>query len=424
MKTRTDFEPDLSLPTSIRDMVIGQISYGTYDGKTSNPFEKESLDDLMKKVFAHIESESLRLYRSNEPWAIREYVIQHIFHQPVASEDNLRIASEFSKPVEQWQQDNFDPIQNFRLRLEVAGRKRGYIREVLTTAKWFVADYGRKQRYTESEILQFLRKLSMRYTKKDEQGNVILEGVNNSTYVTRCTQFKQFLSSLPEDDNSGRKQRIPFELPTFPSEFNQPVFSNQDIESIIYTALIDEKPEVTLRILLGTVYGARVGEIAEMDSSNINLDDMTIKIPTEKKGQRKPQPIPEMLKPIFSVQLEKDDTRVVVRQLKRICRKAGIDYSKGTGIHAIRRSVVTSLYSVPNLKELSIRRFMRWALDMGMGVMPRYVKTPLETTDLEVLEVHPYVKVWEELLPFIEYLPQWAELEPRLQFNKKVEKQD
>jgi hypothetical protein len=45
---------------------------------------------------------------------------------------------------------------------------------------------------------------------------------------------------------------------------------------------------------------------------------------------------------------------------------------------------------------------------MGMGVMPRYVKTPVETTDLEVIESHPYVRVWKELLPFTQYLPQWS----------------
>jgi hypothetical protein len=60
---------------------------------------------------------------------------------------------------------------------------------------------------------------------------------------------------------------------------------------------------------------------------------------------------------------------------------------------------------------------MRWAVNMGMGVMPKYVKTPVETTDLEVLEVHPYVKVWIELLPFIEYLPQWSDLMSNVQFN-------
>ena len=79
------------------------------------------------------------------------------------------------------------------------------------------------------------------------------------------------------------------------------------------------------------------------------------------------------------------------------------------------RSVVTSLYSNTNLKEISIRRFMRWSLGVDMGVMPRYVKTPLEVTDIEVLNQHPYIFMWKELLPLKNYLPQYKNL---LQFNK------
>ena len=69
------------------------------------------------------------------------------------------------------------------------------------------------------------------------------------------------------------------------------------------------------------------------------------------------------------------------------------------GVHATRRSVVTELFRVENLKEISIRRFMRRGLGTGLGVLPRYVKVPVETTGIEVLEKHPYVKVWEELFP-------------------------
>lgn len=230
-----------------------------------------------------------------------------------------------------------------------------------------VAEEGRKRRYSEHEILQFLKTLAEHYTKRDDKDKVILEGINNSTYVTRVSQFKTFLQSLPEDELTGRKQVIPFDLPSYPDEFNQPVFSNQDIESIIYTALIDEKPEVTLRIALATIYGCRCGEIAQMDSNNINLNDMTIYIPTEKKGQRKPQPIPEVLRPLFSTPLNKDSAQAIVRQLKRVCRKAHVPYTRGTGIHAIRRAVVTALYGSTSLKELSIRRFMRWAVSKGYG---------------------------------------------------------
>lgn len=77
------------------------------------------------------------------------------------------------------------------------------------------------------------------------------------------------------------------------------------------------------------------------------------------------------------------------------------------GIHSIRRSVVTSLYSNTDLKELSVRRFLRWSEGgHGMGVMPRYVKTSTEVTDTEVLSKHPFVKMWKDYAMLLPYLPQ------------------
>ena len=51
---------------------------------------------------------------------------------------------------------------------------------------------------SETQILQFLRKLADHYSKRDEHGKVVVEGISTSSYVTKCTQFQQFLKSLPE----------------------------------------------------------------------------------------------------------------------------------------------------------------------------------------------------------------------------------
>ena len=44
---------------------------------------------------------------------------------------------------------------------------------------------------------------------------------------------------------------------------------------------------------------------------------------------------------------------------------------------------------------------------IGMGVMPRYVKTPVSVTDAEVLSKHPYVAMWKQMVQFIPYLPHY-----------------
>ena len=426
-KTPTQADMELERPNSLRDFLKEELAndnaYRVRHGKEPEQHTDKDIDELMSQLYAWIEKEALRRYSSNAPWAIKEFIVKNILQEEVVNEYNFQVASEISQPVEVWQNDpeNFDPLQHFRLKLETSRKRPEYIKGVMVPARWFVRDYGRKRRYTESEILHFLRALADKYTKKDDKGKVVVRGIDTASYVTRVTQFKRFLDSLPEDQVTGRKQTIPFELPSFPDEFNQPMFSNEDIDLIIYKAITEEKPVVALRIALATIYGCRSGEIASMDSSRINLDDMTISVQTEKRGVRKPQPFPETLKPLFSVPLQKTTDYQVVRELKRVCRKARVDCPKGTGMHAVRRAVASALFDEKcNLKELTIRRFLRWSVSRVMGAFPRYVKTPVETTDLDVLEVHPYVKIWKELLPFIEYLPKWSEVISPVCFIKNI----
>jgi hypothetical protein len=69
MKTREDFQPDDTPPRSIEDIVLGAISYTTYNGRIDNrdnPLATQSLDNLMKEVFARIERQALEVYHSNE----------------------------------------------------------------------------------------------------------------------------------------------------------------------------------------------------------------------------------------------------------------------------------------------------------------------------------------------------------------------
>jgi hypothetical protein len=161
---------------------------------------------------------------------------------------------------------------------------------------------------------------------------------------------------------------------------------------------------------IATIYGCRVGELAQMSNEHINLDSNspTIDIPTEKKGRRVPQPIPKGLVLLFSIPLKPKKSYLIQKDLKRICRKAHVPILRWSGIHSIRRSVVTALYSHTDLKEISIRRFMRGSLGgRGLGIMPRYVKTPAEVTDIEVLSKHPFIPMWETMIEFITYLPQY-----------------
>jgi integrase len=419
MKTREDFRPDITPPRSIQEIVEEQISYTTYNGKTSNQLECDSIEVLLHKVYEHIERQALQIYKSNELWALKSYAYSHILDDATrqAAIDDDTLLPDLVSGLAEWQKTEFDPILNLKRKLLFSGRKDEYYQSCAVVARWFVTKYGKKKRYKEEEILEFLDWLDKHYEKPDKHGR------ETSSYVTRVTQLKRFLECLPEDEQTGKKQIVPFEVPQYPQEFDEPSFTHEEIDKLTYSAVMSEKPDVVLRLAIATIYGCRLGEVADLSSDNINLnhDYPTIMIPTKKKGKRKPQPIPTELLPLFSIPLTSKNNYKILRDLRRVCRKAGVKYLRGYGVHCIRRSVVTALFDIKDLKELTIHRFLRWSTGMGMGVMPRYVKTPPEVTDVDVLSKHPYIPIWRELVLFMPYLPQY---EPYLnvRFNTNMDR--
>ena len=404
---KKEFEADRSPPSSIREYVediVWSCALSPGSDKVLEP--GQSIDDLLKQVYRHIEAQALRQFKSNELWAIRAWTYENILQDSVAkaaatADDAL--LDQLISPIAEWQKTEFDPLEDFRRRLLFSGRKDAYVRECLRPAAWFVGKYGKKQRYTQTEILEFLDYLDKRYTRDGTPGR------QRSTYVTRLTEFRRFLTCLPEDEATGRKQGIPFSVPSYPLECHAPAFTSEEIEQLIYAAVMDEKPEIVLRLCVASIYGTRLGELANLSSHHIDLERDTIAIPTEKKGERKPQPLPEDLLTLFHIPLEPRKAESLLRDLKRICRKAKVHWPHHGGYHAIRRSVVSGLWNDTDLKEIAIRRFMRWNLggQGGGGVMPRYVRTPIEQTDREVLSKHPFLPMWRRMIEFLPYLPRY-----------------
>jgi len=396
LKAREDFELDQSPPRSLRQLVIEQLDYTQQDGKT---VPVESIDELLKRIYKHIETEAIKRFKSNELWAIKAWTYDNILQESMAKEAAVTdetLLDELVSPFGDWQKGEFDPIRHFRTTLELSERTAGYIRECMRVAHKLVGKYGKKRYYTREELLTFLADEHQRYCQ--------------STYATRVRQLKCFLDSLPEDDK-GRRPQLPIKrMPAYPKEFAQPCFTPEEVDRLIYWAVLEASPDFVLRLCVASIYGARVGELASLSSQHINLDreNPSILIPTEKKGRRVPQPIPTELSPLFSIPLEPMRGQRLQEQLKRLCKKAGVPTPKRTGIHSIRRSVITALYSNTDLKELTIRRFVRWAEGgYGMGVMHRYVKTPVSVTDTEVISKHPYAKMWKDMMMFLPYLEQY-----------------
>ena len=51
--------------------------------------------------------------------------------------------------------------------------------------------------------------------------------------------------------------------------------------------------------------------------------------------------------------------------------------------------------------ELAVHNFMRWSVPRQFSMLNRYSQTPVEVGDLRILETHPFVKIWAEVVPYI-----------------------
>jgi hypothetical protein len=61
VKDRSDFELDNTRPSSIREIVIDELASTTHKGKTIPKPEK--IEDLLKRVYEHIERQALEVYK-------------------------------------------------------------------------------------------------------------------------------------------------------------------------------------------------------------------------------------------------------------------------------------------------------------------------------------------------------------------------
>ena len=396
--TTQDFElePVASLRDFIEDQMRDSLDYDLKRGKKVKPITDEVIDELMPRVFQWVERQALEVFKSNEPWALKAWAFSTILKDTVSSEVNQPMVEELMSPVVEWQnKQDFDPIGYYRERLDTERKSAQTKRCYQAAAARFVAKMGRKRNYTDGDIEEYQKLVNKRYP-------------HQGSYYQELRLLLQFLRRLPGAD---KQRQLPMGMPKMPTEFYQPTFSNEDVESLIWATVLDNIPaSMVVRLLVATVYGARRGELTELRNEDISLDgdESTIFIRTEKKGQRKPQPIPKSLVPLFAVPITSMNGHTVQRHLKRICRKAGVNLPFRGGYHCFRRRTVTEIAEV-NPSDVDVSNFMRWAKPRTM--LARYKQTPVEQTDRAILERHPFVKMWEEVAPYL------------LSYNSTYEKQ-
>lgn len=388
MKTRDDFKLDLDF--TLRDLIEDELLAESVEKKQPPQFTDESIEALMQAVYSKIERGALEAYKSNEPWALRRWALENILRGEIVSEATVEIANGLIAPVLGWQKEqDLDPIKFFRQRLTNTLRlSEGTVRNYMRTAAKFVAMIGRKKSYTDDEVMQYLDWAGGHYKSK-------------SSYVCECQRLLQFLRNLPGAD---RRRDLPIPMPKMPDKFNQPMFSDDDIETIAWASVILKlKPNMVVRLVIGSIYGGRKSELAELSSDDFYLDGEKsyIYIATKKGGDKRKQPIPPSLVPLFSVPIEPINPVTLHVRLRNIVEKIGVEWKHGSSFHSFRRNVVTMLDSLENVSDMSRYKFVRWATPRHLGMLDRYRRIPSEESDAKILSQHPRVKLWEEIIPLL-----------------------
>jgi site-specific recombinase XerD len=423
--TKEDFEPtdeQMSLRDMVREEVFGYSQEGK-DGQWYPRLPDESLDDIMKRVYNRIEKEALEVYHSNEAWALRQWILNHILKEEVGNEINTQIADELLDPVFQWQSQSYDPVSKYKQKLIADGKPAHSITTCMKPISKFVARKGRKANYSDDEIIEHISHLRKDgFIKKDvnkETGETTWKRTmyKPTTLYHEVVQLKQFFTFL-----HGRNWNMPVKMPEVPNpeDMYQPMLSDEQVETLIFSTLIDKVPASwVVRLAASTLYGCRASELADIATKDIYLDgeNSSIYIQTRKKGIKKRQPIPVNLLPIFAIPVEPLKTWRLRYIFMSICKKAELNLPSRAGWHSLRRRVVTDIYQKTQAKEIPIINYFRWSnKQRNLGQLPTYVKVPIEVTDKEILSAHPIVKVWETVVPYL------VKLHPEYSTNPNVVK--
>ena len=453
MKAIDDFQPDTSPPTSIRQIVEEQISYTSYDGKTYNRFPDESIDDLLQRVYEHIERQALEVYHSNAPWALRQWALNNILSEEVVSEAQVRIASELVSPVEEWQGKSYDPVAKYKEKLIADGKPDHSITVILMPVIRFVARKGRKRHYSNDEIIEHISHLRKDgYIKKHKVKVCLCAGCGEkiddkgldkrtkafraykqnpcprcgsvekidkvemrwdtvpykpTTLYNEVVQLKQFFEFL-----HGKDWAMPVAMPQVPDreEMYQPMLSDEELERLVFNTLFDMLPaEWIIRLATSTLYGCRVSELGDIKVF-LDGENSSIYIKTRKKGQPKRQPIPQALLPIFALDIQPVKEWKLQYILKSMCHKAEVELPERGGWHSLRRRVVTDIYEKTTAKEIPIINYFRWSTKQRhLSQLPTYVKSKVEATDQEIMSQHSILEMWEAIVPYlIKWHPEYS----------------
>jgi integrase len=322
--------------------------------------------------------------------------MEHVLKESVLNQSNNFVADKLVQPILEWKRlpDNYDIIGRYEERLKIGNKSKATILNYLKTAKQFVGYCGVKKDYDDDEVERYLGVLRGKYT-------------NNNTYFQECVKLLQFLRNIPGADKH-RGLPVNIRRPSDSDINRHEEFTLKEIKKIIEFCAYGSQPK-TLEstdifvFLVSSIYGARTAEIIDLMTNYdtcIDFQNYRISIPRLKKGERRWQPIPRKLMPLFQIRPRQPYAKNSMRAtMHRLINWSGVynPTKPDRRNHFIRATVDTELMNTKGLKEFEVDTFMSWASDKSRMVR-RYNRIDKEKTDKKVLQHHPIVKIWEDYI--------------------------
>ena len=94
----------------------------------------------------------------------------------------------------------------------------------LITAGRFVGKVGRRKHYPDAEVEEYQKYINKLFP-------------HQHSYYQECRRLLQFLRRPPGAD---KQRELPLDMPKMPDTFYQPTFSQQDVESLIWSTVIND----------------------------------------------------------------------------------------------------------------------------------------------------------------------------------------
>jgi len=245
----------------------------------------------------------------------------------------------------------------------------------------FLGRYGLKERYSSEEVNDFFHSLS----GKDDH------------YLAFCHAALTWLSKaagsdipLPDrikvDDAQALKRRR--ELTLSPSEIRRLVEYARGTDPLVCSVFA-----------LSTTYGMRRTEISRVEPGDIDMESGLIVIRTAKSGKARELPIPDEIKPHLRQTSDFGSEPELSKLFVDTCQDAGVEYKRGMGFHAVRRSLLSGLRRAriepeyAGFWQLALQSFFGWS---GSGMVDLYSAgiSDWESSQL-VLQHHPFLEFWK-----------------------------